>query len=348
MRIVLDTITEQLTDATAAIDCLKFGTLNGPGAWTTDQLTQARDAGQLLAVIDVLGDAPEHASIVDWTSMSPKDPGRLAWWVEQRNALHRDAVVMCVRDAMPNVLGIVGNQEYFRLLVTDLSTSGEPPLADPQYGLPPFALLLGCQYVVPPKSGGPYNLSILFDDTWHADQAGQGAAAALHATAAAAAPVLSPVEAQGADLAAAASPKHAASPAGPMSSPSLSAPPQDQLSTTAPDSPSNGAAAAAAFDAATTGAPDVSHETPGQLVRPFAASIGFAHLQAGDVEASTAAAFPAPGQPINHGHVWSWIQEGHRIAAQFSGANAPHVAAQLEESLGQLLEIGKLLSELGR
>ena len=365
MRIVLDCRGADYASV-AGLECLKFAYLNGPGAWTAAQLDEQTTRGELLGVIDVEGNIPQKAAILDWTAMTPKDPDRLAWWVRTRNELAGDAVVLCIRDALPAVIGVLaGSGQYSRVLVTDLTSSGEPPLQAPQYGLPPNVHFLGAQYVQAPTSGGPYSLSILFDDTWQADRFGPGAAAALHATAAPAVPVISPIEAQAADAVqaagfgppgpsgsgtadlaafqAAADPS--SSPVGTTSFASLSAPPPGPPpvnTRTSPDAivSSSPAVAAAAADTGAPGGTDDSHET--SLPAPITSGRPFVPAAAVVQGAIVAAA------PINHGYVAAWIDDGRKIAEAFRGARAGHVAAYLEDALAQLLEVGQLLSELGR
>lgn len=203
MRIVLDTGNAAYGQI-QALECLKLGYINATPngsslTWTKDQIAETIARGELLGLVDLAGTSPRQASVVGWGGdgmAGLQDPGRLEWWVQERNAFRGDAVVKCARDSLPAVLGALEHSgQFVRLLVTDLTASGEPPLAPPDYGLPPWARLLGIQYVWPPKSGGPFALSILFDDTWHDDQPGPGAAAALHATAAAVEPVTAPIDA---------------------------------------------------------------------------------------------------------------------------------------------------------
>lgn len=359
-RIVLDTIGSNYQHI-RALKCLKFGYLNGKeSAWEADALAEQHARGELLGLIDVLGTEPHQAAIIDWEHGDVQDPNRLRWWVGERNSFRGDAVVYSDKDSMPAVLNALhGTGEYYQLLVANLSSDGKPPHQPTDFGLPPNVRLLGEQYAWPAKTGGPYDLSILFNDAWHADGhavihlvgAGTAAAAADVEPAAdvegqadveAAAPVSLGLADVGAalglpDAASSLLPK-AEGPAGatPSAPPWGASPFPMPALPTVPD-PGTALQLQGPWGAIAPGGADTD---PGPVPddQPF---LGRPYLGA---HAATTTAAGA----IDHTAVWRWIQAGQQFVEDFKGAGAGHVAGVLEQALGGVLEVGKLLAALGR
>lgn len=344
-RIVLDTTGANYA-AVRDIPCLKLGYLNGPeSAWTAEQIGEQHKRRELLAVIDVLGDAPHQAAIVDWEREDVQDPNRLRWWIHERNSRFGDAVAYCNRDGMPGVLGAMhGTGEYFQLLVADLTSNGEPPLAAPDFGLPPNVRLLGVQYAWPATTGGPYDLSILFNDAWHADVAPVHLVRPAAAAPAVSTPTEGPGNLQGADPKA---PDPAAAAAGPTSYapqsqtwPGAFTPPPTQGTATAP-LPQVLAAGTGPDGAATPATPAPEPAIARPYVPPPAAA-------AEAITDATADGWAAQPTAINHDAVRRWILDGRKIASVFRDAGASHAADQLEQILAQTLEVGQLLAAAGK
>lgn len=360
-RIVLDTIGSNYQHI-RELPCLKFGYLNGPrSAWPGAALAEQHARGELLALIDVLGTDPHQAAVLDWETGDVQDPDRLRWWVSERNGFRGDAVVYSDKSNLANVIGALHHTgEYYQLLVANLTPDGKPPAHPTDFQLPPNVRLLGEQYAWPAKTGGPYDLSILFNDSWHAAShaaahlVGQAPAADVGEQADPAPDVPAPGELAAAmpiatfmaaatstgdfDPAPAADPK-AETPAGPTSS----APPWD-LPFQMPAPPTTDLPPGTAMELqgrwGAIGPADVAAD-PGPVPddQPF---LGRPYLGA------HAAATTAAAAPIDHAAVWRWIQAGQQFAEDFRTAGAGHVAGVLEQALGGVLEVGKLMSAIGR
>lgn len=346
-RIVLDTIGSNY-EHVRGIPCLKFGYLNGKeSAWSADQLAEQHAKGELLALIDVLGSEPDQAAIIDWEHGDVQDPERLKWWVAQRNSFRGDAVVYTNKDSMPAVLNALhGTGEYYQLWVADLSSDGKPPAHAPDFGLPPNVRLLGIQYAWPQKTGGPYDLSILFNDAWHA--AGHAAAhliAAPDVEPAAAAADVEPAAADVEGQAAAASPK-AETPAGPTQS----APPWETVGYPTPGPVPTVPGLSMDWhsrvtpDATEPGA-DATDDPPAPADQPF---FGRPYVgRAADLSGTAATVAAAAAAQINHAGLQRWISDGALVVRDIKAAGAPSIAGVLEQALGHVLEVGKLLAALG-
>lgn len=166
MRISLDSA---MWDNIATIDWPhKIGYYNGAVfAWTAEQIAEARGKGQLLALVDVTGADWRNAAIIDWEKYDVQNPAVLAEWVRQRNANYDgDAVVYCSRSSLATVMNALA-QDHWRLWLADPVPSGEPPFRAPDLSLPRNITLAGIQYALAPASGGPYDLTLWYDDSWH-------------------------------------------------------------------------------------------------------------------------------------------------------------------------------------
>ena len=176
MRTVMDSVSYA---AVRAIDWPhKIGYFNGTAsAWPADVIATERARGQLLALVDVLGDAPYGAAILDVERGDVTAPEIIRAWVIARNQFRRDAVVYCNRSTLPTVISALAS-EPCRIWLANPADNGEPPMTVPDLGLPAHITLLGVQYVLSPRSGGNYDLSVFYDDTWHGDPDSAEAAAA--------------------------------------------------------------------------------------------------------------------------------------------------------------------------
>ncbi len=176
MRMVMDSVGYA---AVRAIDWPhKIGYFNGTAsAWPADVIAAERARGQLLALVDVLGDAPYGAAILDVERGDVTAPEIIRAWVIARNQFRRDAVVYCNRSTLPTVISALAG-EPCRIWLANPADNGEPPMTVPDLGLPAHITLLGVQYVLSPRSGGNYDLSVFYDDTWHGDRESAEAASA--------------------------------------------------------------------------------------------------------------------------------------------------------------------------
>lgn len=365
-RLVLDTIGSNYAHV-RTIPAQKFGYLNGAkSAWPIEAQREQHARGELLALIDVLGTQPHQAAILDWEAGDVQDPARLRWWVAERNGFRGDAVVYTDKANLAAVIGALHDPgEYYQLLVANLTDDGQPPKEATDFHLPPHVHLLGEQYAWPAKTGGPYDLSIIWNDAWHAP--GRSAAHVTMADAesgtvadggafrapdanerqdgqasttadVAAAPPVFPAD----DLAAAVFGPKEEIPGGSTSS----APPwetEPPFAMPAPASmgpdPSTALELQGPWGEITPGDAAGTDREPAPDDQPF---LGRPYVGAHSAATTAAAA------GIDHAAVWRWIQAGQQFAEDFRGAGAGHVAGVLEHALGGVLEVGKLLGALGR
>lgn len=167
MRIAIDSVSYAAIGPIEWPD--KIGYVNGRvSAWTPQQIADSRERGQLIALVDVLGNAPHDASILDFERGDVQSPAVLHAWVQARNQYRGDAAVYCAVNSVPVVLGALRGEKC-NLWVVDLTDDGEPPFAIPQQlrTLPAGVRLVAIQYVLAPRSGGDYDMSLIYADDWH-------------------------------------------------------------------------------------------------------------------------------------------------------------------------------------
>lgn len=167
-----------------ALDSVKYANLKGLrwphligyangriSAWTDQEQAEARSRGQLLALVDVLGTAPHLGSILDWERGDVQSPAVVHRWVQARNQFRADATVYVQPPKIRTIVNAVG-REPCNLFVVDLTADGEPPFGLPDYGpLPANVRVIARQFVFGPRSGGNYDMSVIYADDWHPDQA---------------------------------------------------------------------------------------------------------------------------------------------------------------------------------
>lgn len=147
----------------------KIGYVNGrTSAWSAEQIAECHARGELLALVDVLGNAPREASILDWERGDVQSPDVLRTWVQARNRFRGDAVVYCNRSSLMTVINALQSERCL-LWLAEPTPAGEPPKLPPVLGLPPNLELLGVQYALEPESGGHYDISVIYAEHWHPD-----------------------------------------------------------------------------------------------------------------------------------------------------------------------------------
>jgi len=267
-RLTLDSVNFSAVSATRWPHLI--GYINGHvSAWSPGEIAETRADGRLLALVDVLGTQPLSASILDFERGDVQSPTVVRAWLQARNQFRGDGTVYCSASSIPAVVsGLRG--ERCNLWVADLTADGEPPFDVPDYpGLPAGVRVIARQFVLGPKSGGDYDMSVIYADDWHPEQQ---APQHLAAAALAAAPELGRYAAPAAATVSAAQipgqltiglpggqepepdPKPADSPGGTTSSASLSAPDPAPAPVPVQDGASTSPATAAA--AADTAGPD--------------------------------------------------------------------------------------------
>jgi hypothetical protein len=259
----------------------QIGYVNGHvSAWTAEEIAETRAAGRLLALVDVLGTAPLSASILDFERGDVQSPTVVRAWLQARNQYRGDGTVYCSVASIPAVVGGLRG-ERCNLWVADLTADSEPPFTVPDYpGLPAGVRVIARQFALTPRTGGPYDMSIVYADDWHPEQPEPGVFAAARISAAA---ELGPyaVAAVRASATGAAVPEipgqltiggadpKLSSPDGPTSSEPLSAPSSPTSTASEPGEPTSDATAAAPADpAATAAAADPGAWRIGQFTMP--------------------------------------------------------------------------------
>lgn len=310
MRIALDSINP------AAIPedwPFVIGYFNGPvSAWPASAIAERRARGNTVILVDVIGDAWEHASIIDWEKFDVQNPETLAAWVRNRNQYRGDATVYCNRSSLPAVTRALA-KEYWNLWLADLTPNGEPPMTPPALGLPNTVKLVAVQYVFGPQSGGDYDMSIVYDDKWHPS----------HPTGAA---PRETVQLPGTPAAAAADPTASPQP----DTSEASAPSSPEPPTPAADAPSPAPADASA---------PASEPSPGPAEPDAAAAAAES-----DVSRETT---PSGAKQLPHSWMQRVLSDAEEVARLFRGAGASSAAAVLEQALMHANEIGNLLMKAG-
>jgi hypothetical protein len=165
-----DTVTRIGCDSTnlnadpAAAD-VAFYYVNGDYAQQEADVA-AKFGSHVLLGIDVNGSMP-GAAVRDWEKGDKG--GSLEQWVIDHNAASgvKDACIYCDRSTIPEVRQLTGSQvleqDYWLWIATldgTLVTPGPPHLDAPPYSYPGT---VACQVA----TIGGYDLSVIWDDTWH-------------------------------------------------------------------------------------------------------------------------------------------------------------------------------------
>jgi hypothetical protein len=326
MRIAMDSVSFAAVGELDWAD--KIGYINGRiSAWSAAEIAETRARGQLLALVDVLGTQPREASVLDWERGDVQSPAVLRAWVQARNQFRGDAAVYCSVNSIPVVVAALAG-ERCNLWVVALTDNGEPPLEPPSGilgQLPAHVKLIGIQFVLGPRSGGNYDLSVFYADDWHPDKEDEPQAVAAVTTGGQLEPADLELAAPGSSSAANLTVSGA-----PMPPPF--APPSS------PDP-----AAADVGQAAELG-PVSDH--PFQVITRTdvdqAADVAGAALVASTAPSS---ATPAPG--IQHNWAGAILRDVGIVAEQFRRAGASSTAALLEQAVEQAIETGRLLKAAG-
>lgn len=381
-RLTLDSVNFGAVSATRWPHLI--GYLNGHvSAWSAEEIAETRASGRLLAVVDVLGNSPLSASVLDFERGDVQSPTVVRAWLQARNQYRGDGTVYCSARDIPTVVsGLRG--EKCNLWVADPTADGEPPFDLPDYpGLPAGVRVIARQFVLAPRSGGQYDLSVFYADDWHPEQE---APEVLSAARLAAAPELGHYAAAAADISApvpgwqssatgerllsppddpAADPLFTdpkapdPSPAGTTSSGPLSVSGPGPTTSSGPE-PGELISSTTAAAAADTGAPAPELGTPvirddgtaafagrsvagGALADPLFAE----HELAASRRAVFGSSASSPGQGLNHDFIKSTLHDIGDVAAMFRRGGWASTAAELERVAGIAWEIGSALKAGG-
>lgn len=131
---------------------------NGKFVATSAEAERFTKAGLAVARIDVNGEAPHLASVLD-VETGDATPARAASWIGERNAFRNDAAVYCELNSLPDLFAATSHAGRYRLIVASWDSSTDQPRLD----LPKNVTLLGKQFI----STAQYDESVIYDDSWH-------------------------------------------------------------------------------------------------------------------------------------------------------------------------------------
>jgi hypothetical protein len=134
-----------------------FAYANGKFAWPQAQVNRFADAGKHLYRIDVLGNDPHGASILD-VERGDATPATAKIWVPERNAIEDDAMVYVSLDNVSSVLDACRGDKLW-LFVADFTGQPHVPNLPP---LPSGVKLAAVQYA----TNALYDSSAIFSSDW--------------------------------------------------------------------------------------------------------------------------------------------------------------------------------------
>lgn len=343
-RLVIDSTSAKALDATNWPH--KIGYYNGKiSAWAPGDIARARATGQLLGLVDVAGDSPNQASVLDFERGDVQSPAVVSAWVKARNQMRGDAAVYVQPANIAHALSLLNGQKC-NLWVVDLTDDGEIPFLVPHYaGMPPGVRVIGRQFALAPRSGGDYDLSIFYADDWHPDQADPSHFAAARL---AAAPELGNY-AVGAITAASPDGGAAAAAAANMVATDLSQPVPaaaagfGMLGVQVP--PDKLAAALSPGPVPLITTDEAADAGPGPV---YLDTLGHVSAAVDPTAAAQAAAAAGPDQPgLNHEFIQHTLNDLHTVANMFHGAGVRNVAFELERVLGMAWDVGGIMKKAG-
>jgi len=159
MTTVLQTFRDTVSPARMPITATYSGVLayaNGRYAWPQAQIDRFVKAGKHLYRIDVLGNLPHGASILD-VERGDATPQTASKWVPQRNAFEGDAAVYTAKSNVPAVLEACKGERFW-LIVADWT--GQPHV--PALQLPQHVRLAAVQYA----NGQLWDTTAVYSADW--------------------------------------------------------------------------------------------------------------------------------------------------------------------------------------
>lgn len=130
--------------------------VNGDYAWSNEQIAPFVTAGKQVVRIDVLGNAPRKASILD-VERYDATVQNAKTWVPERNAFRMDATVYCARNTLEELFATV--LDPFWLILAD--PTGVPHTVD--IPLPTHVHMAGTQFSWLTN----YDVTCITADGWH-------------------------------------------------------------------------------------------------------------------------------------------------------------------------------------
>jgi hypothetical protein len=135
------------------------------GAWVASEKDFARFPGIPHVHIDVFGDGADEAGVLDYEALNPRTAEGCTEWAKRRNKLHPGypAVIYCDRSHLTplfNAMNAAGLRivKDFRLWIATLDGTKK---------VPDMTGVTAVQFAGAKMTGGHYDESIVYDDTWH-------------------------------------------------------------------------------------------------------------------------------------------------------------------------------------
>lgn len=156
IRIFRDSVNPGLIQLDGTDGVLPY--INGDYAWSLDEQQRFVIARKQLVRIDVIGNAPYKASILD-VERGDATPQIAQNWIQQRNAFRSDATVYCDHANLDELFSATTGLHYW-LLVADW-TAVPHELDIP---LPRGIRMAGTQFATVPNQ---FDVSAIYADGWH-------------------------------------------------------------------------------------------------------------------------------------------------------------------------------------
>ena len=144
---------------------LAMGYVNGGYAWSTADWRRFSSAGIALERIDVLGNVPGQAGILD-VELHDATPGQSPGWVNEHHRLcgaNAYAVIYCNRCTLSpvfnamNAAGLKVGKDFHLWIATLDGTKSVPDMTG----------VVAVQAYGSAQTGHDYDESIIYDDNWH-------------------------------------------------------------------------------------------------------------------------------------------------------------------------------------
>jgi hypothetical protein len=159
VMIFRDTIhPEQLALPDPSYDGVFYYVNGAISEWPAEQVQRFKSAGKRLHAIDVIGDAPGLADILD-VEKGAATVAQVPAWIEERWKTHSTAGVYCSRSKVPAIVSVLDGLPSY-LIVADWLPSMQPHI--PALALPRNIVLAGVQYA----SYTDYDLTAIYSRAW--------------------------------------------------------------------------------------------------------------------------------------------------------------------------------------
>lgn len=156
MRIFRDSVTPSAIPLDSTAGVLAYA--NGAFKWSAGEISRFTDAGRVVARIDVNGDVPHEASILDVEKFDAT-PQIARDWIRARNNFRPGtATIYTSRAALSELFDATEGLRYW-LLIADWT--GKPHQV--KMPLPPGVKIAGVQFA----NLAQWDVSAIYADSWH-------------------------------------------------------------------------------------------------------------------------------------------------------------------------------------